>query len=206
MVQARTAADRSRKTPDTEGPRSRLSRDAWASAALFEIGRVGALAPSVEKLADALRVTKGSFYWHFKSRDELVQAALELWEKLATDDIIAELASIEDPRARLRGLLDQIFREPKHLAVEGVILACAGDAKFGRFIRRVSRRRLQYVLDAYEESGLSKAQAEHWGLLTYSAFVGALHVMRTAPVMREQGELERYAHFLHDALVPSDAK
>lgn len=185
--------------------RAPLSRDTWALAALFEIGRVGGLAPSVEKLSEELGVTKGSFYWHFKSRDELVQAALELWEKLATDAIIAQLASIESPRERLRGLLDQIFREPKHLAVEGVILACADDAKFGRFIRRVSRRRLQYVLEAYQASGLSEAQAEHWGLLTYSAFVGALHVMRTAPVMRRNDELKGYARFLHLALLPPDA-
>lgn len=44
-------------------------------------------------------MTKGSFSWHFKSRDGLVQAALELWERLAADRIIAELARIEDPRA-----------------------------------------------------------------------------------------------------------
>jgi AcrR family transcriptional regulator len=196
---------RSRKTPRAAASRERLTREAWAMAALFEIGRVGALTPSVEKLAVELGVTKGSFYWHFQGRDELVRAALELWEKLATDAIIAQLASIQDPRERLRGLLDQIFRDPRHLAVEGVILACADDPKFGRLIRRVSRRRLQYVLDAYEESGFSKAQAEHRGLLTYSAFVGALHVMRTAPVMREKDELERYARFLHHALVPSNA-
>jgi hypothetical protein len=103
-------------------------------------------------------------------------------------------------------LLDQIFLEPKHLMVEGVILACADDAKFGRFIRRVSRRRLQYVVDAYEESGLSKSQAEHHGLFTYSAFVGALHVMRTAPMLRNADELERYSRFLHHALLPSDAR
>lgn len=199
MVQTRR-----RNAPNAHTSRTRLSREDWASAALFEIGRVGALAPSVEKLAEALAVTKGSFYWHFNSRDELVQAALELWEKVATERIIAELATIKDPRQRLRGLLDQIFREPKHLAVEAVILACADDARFGRFIRRVSRRRLQYVLDTYQESGFSKPDAEHWGLLTYSAFVGALHVMRTAPLMRGKNDLKRYARFLHDALVPND--
>jgi Arc/MetJ-type ribon-helix-helix transcriptional regulator len=192
MVQGRAQKNRRRSAPP-----ERLSRDDWAMAALFEIGRVGALTPSVEKLAADLGVTKGSF----KSRDELVQAALELWERVATDAVIAELACIEAPLGRLRGLLDQIFREPKHLMVEGVILACADDAKFGRFIRRVSRRRLRYVQAAYEESGLSKCLAEHWGLLAYSAFVGALHVMRTAPMMREADELERYASFLHRALV-----
>jgi hypothetical protein len=88
---------------------------------------------------------------------------------------------------------------------EGSALAGVQRGAVGMPIRRVSRRRLQYVLEAYEESGLSKAQAEHWGLLTYPAFVGALHVMRTAPMMREADELKRYARFLHHALVPGDA-
>jgi hypothetical protein len=52
----------------------------------------------------------------------------------------ASLRASKIGRRRLRGLLDQIFRQPKHLVVEGVILVCADDARFGRFIRRVSRR------------------------------------------------------------------
>jgi len=199
MVQARPR--RAAKTPPPAEP-GRLSRDDWALAALTEIGKLGHLAPSVEKLAQDLNVTKGSFYWHFKSREELVHAALTLWEKLATDDVIAELATVSHPRRRLRGLLELIFREPHHLAVEGAILAAVDDAKFGRHIRRVSKRRLDYVVAAYAESGMGKLQAEHWGMLTYSAFVGALHVMRMSASMHSAEELKRYARHLNHVLVP----
>ena len=59
---------------------SRLTADDWAQAALDLIAEQGVAAVAVEPLARRLRVTKGSFYWHFPSRDALLQAALERWE------------------------------------------------------------------------------------------------------------------------------
>lgn len=179
-----------------------LSRRAWARAALSQMGKTGSLKVSVEALAQQLGVTKGSFYWHFKTRDELLAAALELWERVATDDLIERLAPIADPRERLRGLLAFIFDDPEDLAVEGVILAAADDPKLGRSVRRVSKRRLRYVIEAYRETGLSAAEAEHWGFLTYSAFVGALIVMRTTSGAVDSAELKRYARHLNRVLVP----
>ena len=58
----------------------RLSADDWAAAALEQIAEQGVSAVAVEPLARRLGVTKGSFYWHFPSRDALLQAALERWE------------------------------------------------------------------------------------------------------------------------------
>ena len=47
------------------------------------IAEEGVAAVAVEALARRLGVTKGSFYWHFKNREALLQAALKRWE---TDD------------------------------------------------------------------------------------------------------------------------
>ena len=58
----------------------RLTADDWAQAALDLISEQGVAAVAVEPLARRLGVTKGSFYWHFPSRDALLQAALERWE------------------------------------------------------------------------------------------------------------------------------
>ena len=58
----------------------RLSAEDWAQAALDLIAEQGVAAVAVEPLARRLGVTKGSFYWHFPSRDALLQAALERWE------------------------------------------------------------------------------------------------------------------------------
>jgi len=52
----------------------------WAEAALQLIAEAGLGALTVETLAGRLGVTKGSFYWHFKGRSELLAASLRRWE------------------------------------------------------------------------------------------------------------------------------
>ena len=56
---------------------ARLSAEDWAQAALDQIAEQGVASVAVEPLARRLGVTKGSFYWHFPSREALLVAALE---------------------------------------------------------------------------------------------------------------------------------
>ena len=82
---------------------SRLNRDDWSRAALAVISEQGVAGLAVEPLAAQLGTTKGSFYWHFTSRDELVGAALELWEQRSTTAVIEQVESADaDPEASLR--------------------------------------------------------------------------------------------------------
>ena len=58
-----------------------LGREDWLRAARLALLRGGVEAVRVEKLARDLGVTKGSFYWHFKDRDELLDLLLREWER-----------------------------------------------------------------------------------------------------------------------------
>src|SRR5689334_11922394 len=62
-------------------PKTSLTAEDWADAALDALATGGLEAVAVEALARRLKVTKGSFYWHFGNRDELIKAALEAWER-----------------------------------------------------------------------------------------------------------------------------
>ena len=53
---------------------TQLSREAWIEAALARWPSGGLDAIAVEPLATRLGTTKGSFYWHFKDRADLVIA------------------------------------------------------------------------------------------------------------------------------------
>jgi AcrR family transcriptional regulator len=86
-----------------------LTPDDWARAALAEIARGGIEAVAVESLAAELGATKGSFYWHFKNRDALIQAALGRWEQRRTGAVIEELEREPGPARRLRKLLEAAF-------------------------------------------------------------------------------------------------
>jgi AcrR family transcriptional regulator len=61
-----------------------LTATDWAEAALQLIAEAGLGALTVKALAARLGVTKGSFYWHFRGRSELLAAALNRWEQRAT--------------------------------------------------------------------------------------------------------------------------
>jgi AcrR family transcriptional regulator len=56
-----------------------ISRDDWIDAAWDILGEAGVEGIRIEQLARKLSVTKGSFYWHFKNRQGLVDAMIERW-------------------------------------------------------------------------------------------------------------------------------
>jgi AcrR family transcriptional regulator len=61
-----------------------LSREDWIEAARDELIAKGISAVKVGRLARNLRVTRGSFYWHFSNHQELLRALLQLWESSNT--------------------------------------------------------------------------------------------------------------------------
>jgi len=77
--------------------RKQLTPHDWTTAALRAMARGGVSAVSVSALAGELDATRGSFYWHFKDRDALLTAALELWERDNTTALIVETRDIATP-------------------------------------------------------------------------------------------------------------
>jgi AcrR family transcriptional regulator len=180
-----------------------LTADDWATAALDAIARGGLAAVSVESLARELNVTKGSFYWHFRSRQALIQAALALWEKSETDDIFALAQSIADPRKRLNA----VFREATTSSRTGRLMlalaAASDDPVIGEFIRRVTRRRLEFVTDCYIALGQAPDEARRWATFAYSTFIGGLQLARDNPDALPQGpDMQEYLRLCINTLVP----
>lgn len=61
-----------------------MSRDDWLAAARAALIAEGKDAVKIERLAKTLNVTRGGFYWHFKDRDDLLDALLVSWEQETT--------------------------------------------------------------------------------------------------------------------------
>jgi AcrR family transcriptional regulator len=66
-------------TPRRRSERDLLTRAAWLDAAADVVAAGGFNALSVLGLAKRLQVTRGSFYWHFKDRNDLVRGVLAEW-------------------------------------------------------------------------------------------------------------------------------
>jgi len=197
---------------------NRLSADDWIDAATAAMAERGVAGVAVEPLAERLGVTKGSFYWHFPNRDALLTATLERWAQEETEAAIAALDRIADPRERLeqlvvRALTDDStsdaadtagsrFGHAFHLAVSDA----ADDPIVQPILRRVSERRLDYLIDCFRALGLPRGEARHRALLAYAAYLGTLRLTREAPERLPEGEAAAaYRRHLIATLMPPPA-
>ncbi len=79
--------------------RKQLQRLDWLQQALELFVAEGIDALRITRLADELGVTRGSFYWHFENRDDLIKALVDFWQGKNTPAIVAAVetvASLED--------------------------------------------------------------------------------------------------------------
>lgn len=182
----------------------RLSADDWAQAALDMIAEQGVAAVAVEPLARRLGVTKGSFYWHFPSRDALLVAALERWEKLELETVWGQLEAVPDPRQRLRALFEMVAHEFKSHVIYSELLKAADNAAVQPVIGRVSERRLDYLTAAFRQAGLGRTDAQHRARLAYSAYVGFLQLnLQLHQTRMQHDEFEAYVEHMMATLIPS---
>ncbi|WP_440995500.1 TetR/AcrR family transcriptional regulator [Arhodomonas sp. SL1] len=183
--------------------RDTLRAEDWAEAALQAIAAEGMRGLSVEPLARTLGVTKGSFYWHFRNRNALLEAALALWERRETDEVLARAAEETDPRKRLA----RLFREADGSRRAGrlyLTLAGASDQPLiAAVVRRVMERRLEFLQECYRALGATPEQAGARAVLAYSMFLGTLQLRRDAPDVLPQGEgFHEYMHLVGESLIP----
>ena len=150
----------------------KLGRQDWLTIGLKTLVGSGIEAVRVEPLAKLLKVTRGSFYWHFKNRDDLLEAILQEWEIRNTESIIQEVEAVgTDPGNKLLNLFELAARDDDHLE-KAVRIWGAHDARALAAIRRVDQRRLDYLQNLFLQLGFSKAEAKVRARIVYSVRLG----------------------------------
>lgn len=120
----RSVAERGASNPD----RKQLQRFDWLQQALDIFVTEGTDAVRITRLADDLGVTRGSFYWHFENRKELIDALVAFWKDKNTP-------ALERAATGAASLADGIFR-----FFETCIDAALFDPRLDLAIREWSRR------------------------------------------------------------------
>jgi AcrR family transcriptional regulator len=180
--------------------RARLNRQAWVDAALEAIAEGGIAAVAVVPLAERLGATKGSFYWHFPSREALVEAALADWEHTHTAAVIAEIeAASEDPVQLLRLLFKRVTELAARDRIELALLATADHPAVQPVLDRVTRRRIGFTARLFERLGVSRPEAKRRALFAYSAYLGHAQLVHATPHVLPQSQSARRA-YLEDVL------
>ncbi len=184
------------------GEKLPLTPTDWEQAALALIAEKGLGALRVEPLARRLGITKGSFYWHFSGRDELLVRALARWEQQDRAHLKMSLSAGSAPAERLADFVWRTSRQTLTHRVYVALCALPDDARIGPVLRRVTQRRLKYLSAALEELGLAGIEARHRANLMYSSYVGYLQLQAQRLVPdKDEPEFDAYVQHVIETLI-----
>jgi len=85
----------------------KVTRGDWLDVALSALAIEGVDHVTVLALSERLGVSRSSFYWYFKNRDELLGALLDRWDELHTCSIVAQA---EAPATTVNEAVCNVFR------------------------------------------------------------------------------------------------
>lgn len=187
--------------PPTNVKKRRLSSEDWVDAALDAMRDDGLEGIAVERLAEHLEVTKGSFYAHFSNRDELVDAALSRWEARDIAHVDEVLPDGIEARDALRRLLDEMFGDYQAGKLYAGICAAGADPLVSPYALGHVLRKVDLFARLYRKAGLSKTEAHSRAELTYTAFIGYWRIRSMYPP-DDPDVLRRYTAHLKRTLVP----
>ena len=147
-------------------------RDDWTGAAIRAFRHGGREAVRVEVLAGDLGVTKGSFYWHFRNRDELLEEILAAWEQ-ETERGIAAASEEKAPIERLRAFFRRVAETEEDYPPDVEILAWAREElRVAELAKRVEGRRLAFIHENLLAAGLEPKEATRRAEIAYLASQG----------------------------------
>ena len=174
---------------------SRLGQQDWIGLGLKVLAENGVEAVRVEPLAKLLNVTKGSFYWHFNNREELLEAMLLEWVNRETDSIIEQVeAAGGDASAKLLHLFELAIEDDGQ--VENAIRAwAANDSRVATILDQVDQRRFDYTRNLFLEVGFAPFEATVRARMVYYSLIGEF-VLGTRTDRAERLAEVRLQHFI----------
>lgn len=170
--------------------KSQLTPADWIAAATHVLRDKSIDAVRVDVLAKVLNVTRGSFYWHFKDRNDLLERVLQRWRDTATEQIIQRFEK-KPPEQRICEFLTLPFHGQTAQNAASIELAIRAWARRGALARQavetIDSDRLAYIAQCFSELGFSPEEAKMRAFLVYGYMVNE-------SLLRTQGsEQERYA-------------
>lgn len=151
---------------------ARLTREDWLATGLRLLGASGERALTIDCLCQTTGRTKGSFYHHFHSHDDFINALLEYWQSEYTDRIIAVVNQLGHPIAQRRELDRLAASIDSH--VEKAIRNWSGvDERVRQILKQVDDKRIKYLASLIAELGqLDETTAFELAIIEYSTFLG----------------------------------
>jgi AcrR family transcriptional regulator len=176
--------------------RTQLTPADWIAAATELLVDKSVDAVRVDVLAKHLEVTRGSFYWHFADRNDLLKRVLVSWQEAQTEQIIARYRKQGvEAQALIRELIELPFHgraAMKGASIELAIRAWARRDEMARMIvDEVDAKRLAYIEECFASIGYRPKEARARAFALY-CYIQSESLFRNQGTADDKKERRRY--------------
>ena len=172
-----------------------LTREDWIDGAWEMLGESGVDGVRVEPLARRLGVTKGSFYWHFKERQELIDALLGRWFTAWDNQLSPNFDAAADPAERIWALFESVIGRGTRGQTVSLRMLSHTDVDVARRIEERDSQRLLFLTDRLKEIGLSEEESRVRGQV-YQVLMTGEYLRSGGQPLEERIERAREYHLL----------
>lgn len=166
-----------------------LSARDWVHQGLKTLTESGFTALKADPLAKAMRVSRGSFYWHFADVGAFHAALLKRWREIAAEQIIANVEQASGAEVPITVLLRQVYSRKPALEV-AVRTWATVDPAARAAVQAIDKRRLSYIESLLTNAGCPPSVAQARAQILYWAFLGFALSDKPLPKPRQEETLD----------------
>jgi AcrR family transcriptional regulator len=171
---------------------TRLSVDDWVQEGFRVLAEDGVKALTLGHLCTRLRVTKGSFYWHFSDMTAYRAALIDSWAVVRDEDRSFDALAGRPPGERLSRMMTALVG-PRHWMLERAMREWArSESTVAAAVRASDQKVIAAVRQAFLDADFDPEQAEMRATATFATGIGFLHLSGSRPSPLAAGRREQF--------------
>ena len=139
----------------------RLTREQWLARSLEILSEEGPGELRIDKITHKMKVSKGSFYWHFKNRADYIESLAKYWDQWSNGETINRINAMEiDPKAKMKAIIEMVIGENLSAYDAAVQMLTHKEPEIAPIVTKGFMKRLEFLGGLFRQMGFKGRQLE----------------------------------------------
>ncbi len=140
---------------------NRLTRQQWLARSLVILSEGGPGELRIDNITKKMKVSKGSFYWHFKNRADYIESLAKYWDTWSNDEVIEQIHTMdEDPVTIMKILIKTVIGENLSAYDAAVQMLMHKEPQIAPIVTKGFMKRLECLGGLFRQMGFKGRQLE----------------------------------------------
>lgn len=173
----------------------KVDKKDWLEEGLKLLAAEGFQKITIDNMCKILKVSKGSFYHHFKNIEGYVEELMKYWQEKNTVDFIKNTDAISDINEK-HIQLNELASSASQKAEQVIRAWSFSNETVRKYVEQVDTIRMEYLISLNIQSGMTTKEAKNYAILEYGVLIG---VQQLCPDISKEDFKQLYILFRNKA-------